>query len=536
MAELPLIIRQMVTAIRGMSPGKRITLAVLVLGTATGLGFLMTWSGGVDLRTLYSGLDPQDAGAIVQRLKEQKIPYRISADGRSIMTPAENVHEVRMQLASEGLPQGGGIGFEVFDNTKLGMSEFAQNVNFQRALQGELSRTIARINEVESCRVHLVMPEKSLFVDQEQPASASVAVKLKAARRLSQEQINGIVHLVSSSVPRLAPEQVTVVDNTGRLLAGSKAKPAYGAVNQDQLEYQSQVEKNIEGRVKSMLEQALGEGKAIVRLACAFDFQRHEKTEEHYLPDNRVIRSEQSLSESSRNADGSPQGVPGVRSNTPGVELMPNQTAAATGAALFDKQDRTVNYEIGKVTSRILEPVGKLTRISVAVLVDGTYKTTYPKEGGAEREFIPRAAEELQKIENLVKRAVGFDAERGDTVEVVNIPFEVSGWSKTDMAAVPGGWAAILDQAVPYIKHGSVGLFLLLSFLFFVKPLMRWLTEQSLAEVEIVKQLPMRVGELEHELGGAKSIPSLNQASMMVASDSDASVGVMRNWLKDNQG
>jgi flagellar M-ring protein FliF len=531
MAAIPQVLRQLAGTIRGLSPAKRITLAALVLGTAAGLGFLMTWSNEVDLRTLYSNLDPQDAGSIVQRLKEQKIPYRISGDGRTIMAPAESVHEVRMQLASEGLPQGGGIGFEVFDNTKLGISEFAQNVNFQRALQGELSRTISRINEVESCRVHLVMPEKTLFLDHEQPASASIAVKLKTGRRLSPEQINGIVHLVSSSVPRLAPEQVTLVDNSGRLLAGSKSKGAFGAVNQDQLEYQSQVEKNLENRVKSMLDQALGEGKAIVRLSCTFDFQHHEKTEEHYLPDNRVVRSEQSLSESSRNADGTPQGVPGVRSNTPGPDLMQNQTAA--GASSFDKQDRTVNYEIGKVTSRILEPIGKLTRVSVAVLVDGTYKTV-EKDGGSDREFIPRGAEEIQKIENIVKGAVGFDVNRGDKVEVVNIPFEVSEWSKAETPAASNRWIVLLEQTLPYVKHGAIGLFLLLTFFFFVRPLVRWLTEQSMAEVEIVKQLPMRVGELEHELAGVKSLPSLNQASMIVASDSDASLGVMRDWLKES--
>lgn len=533
MAALPQVIQQLTGAISGMSPGKRITLITLVLGTAVGLGFLMTWSGGVDLRPIYSNLDAQDAGAVVSRLKEQKIPYRIAADGRTIMVPAESIHELRMQLASEGLPQGGGIGFEVFDNTKLGMSEFAQNVNYQRALQGELARTVSRISEVESCRVHLVMPEKTLFVDNEQAASASVAVKLKSGRRLSQEQINGIVHLVSSSVPRLAPDQVTVVDNTGKMLAGSKGKAATGALSQDQFEYQSQVEKTLEGRVKSMLEQALGEGKAIVRLACGFDFQRHEKTEEHYLPDNRVIRSEQSLSESSRNSDVTPQGVPGVRSNTPGPDLMQNQTAAGAGATAFEKQDRTVNYEIGKVTSRILEPTGKLIRVSVAVMVDGTYKTVSKKGGGTEREFVPRGAEEMQKIENLVKRAVAFDADRGDKVEVVNIPFEVSEWSKAEAAGGSGGWAAYMEQAIPYVKHGLIGFFLLLTFLFFVKPLVRWLTEHSIADMELVKQLPRTVGEIEHEMAGVKRLPSLNQAAMMVASDSDASVGVMRNWLKD---
>jgi flagellar M-ring protein FliF len=532
MPALPQALQQIAAVIRSLSPAKRLTLLTLVLGTVAGLAFLMTWSGGIELRALYTNLDPQDAGAIVARLKEQKIPYRVAADGRTLLVPAESLHEVRMQMASEGLPQGSGIGFEVFDNAKLGMSEFTQNVNYQRALQGELARTIARIGEVESCRVHLVMPEKTLFVDREQPASASVAVKLKAGRRLSQDQINGIVHVVSSSVPRLSPDQVTVVDNSGKLLAGSRGKATYGALNLDQLEYQGQVEKNLEERVKSMLEQALGEGRAIVRLSCGLDFQRQEKTEEHFLPDNRVIRSEQSQNESSRNAEGTPQGVPGVRSNTPGPDLMQNQTLG-TGTAAFEKQDRTVNYEIGKITSRILEPVGRITRVSVAVLVDGTYKTGTPKGGANEREYVPRSPEEMQKLEALVKRAVNFDADRGDSVEVVNIPFEPSEWARSDEVRSPGGWLAWLEQTSPYLKQAVIGLFLLLTFMFFVKPLVRWLFERSLGEAEIVNQLPKTVRQLEHELKGVKSLPSVDQASMLIANDSDASLGVMRNWIRE---
>jgi flagellar M-ring protein FliF len=276
----------------------------------------------------------------------------------------------------------------------------------------------------------------------------------------------------------------------------------------------------------------LGEGKAIVRLACSLDFQRHEKTEEHFLPDNRVIRSEQSLNESSRNSDALPQGVPGVRSNTPGPELMPNSISGA-GASSFEKQDRTVNYEIGKVTSRILEPVGRVTRVSVAVLVDGTYKTTTEKGGASTREFIPRGGEEIQKIETLVKRAVNFDPDRGDSVEVVNIPFETSEWAKANEAQRPDSWMAWLEQTAPYLKQAMIGLFLLLTFLFFVRPLVRWLTENSVSGIDLVPQLPKTVGELEHELGGAKRLPSLDHASMLIASDSDASVGVMRNWIRE---
>jgi flagellar M-ring protein FliF len=211
---------------------------------------------------------------------------------------------------------------------------------------------------------------------------------------------------------------------------------------------------------------------------------------------------------------------------------MQNQVSGA-GASSFEKQDRTVNYEIGKITSRILEPVGRITRVSVAVLVDGTYKPTTEKGSAGTREFVPRGDEEIQKIEALVKRAVNFDADRGDTVEVVNIPFETSEWAKADEAKGPAGWMAWLEQTTPYLKQALIGLFLLLTFLFFVRPLVRWLTENSVSGIDIVPQLPKTVGELEHELSGATRLPSLDQASMLIASDSDASVGVMRNWIRE---
>jgi flagellar M-ring protein FliF len=533
MGSLVQIVKQLAAFFGHLSAGKRTTLAILVLGTVAAFALLLTWSGGVELRLLYSNLEAEDASAIITKLKEQKTPYRIGADGRSVMVPAESLHEIRMQLASEGLPQGSGVGFEVFDNAKLGMSEFAQNVNYQRALQGELARTITRIGEVESCRVHLVMPERSLFISDEQPASASVTVKLRPGRRLSQEQVNGIVHLVSSSVPRLTPEQVALVDTSGRLLAGSKGKNTYGGLSLDQVEYQGHIERNLESRIKSMLEQALGEGKAVVRLSCAFDFKRKEKTEEQFLPENRVVRSEQSLSESSRNAELTPQGVPGVRSNVPGAE-PPENKISGPGSSSFEKQDRTVNYEIGKVTSRTLEPVGELTRVSVAVLVDGTYKLVPKKDGPAERVYVPRTDEEMQKIEQLVQRAVNFDTQRGDKVEVVNIAFETPEFARAEGAAAAEGWLARLEQTAPYLKHLFIGLFLLLTFLFFVKPIVRWLTEAAVGDFEIVKQLPKTVGELEHDLAASRQLPSVDQVYQMIANDNEASVGAMRNWLKEN--
>ena len=533
MANFQQIFGQLRAALLQMSIGKRITLMSLIMGTVVGFVFLILWSGKVDYQRLYSNLDPEDAGAIVEKLKEQKIPYQLSENGRTLLVPQEQLYEIRMHLASEGLPQLGGIGFEVFDDTKLGMSEFAQNVNFQRALQGELARSIKRISAVESARIHIVMPEKSLFLTEEEPASASVVLKMKAGKWLSQDQINGIVHLVSSSVSRLSPENVTVVDNNGKLLAGSTHTGGNGSASLEQLEYQARVEQDLEHRVKTMLESALGDDKAIVRLSCAFDFQRQETTEERYLPENRVVRSEQMLSESSQKAGTIPQGVPGVKSNLPGIRPQANTIVAPSNPG-FSKEDRTVNYEIGKVINHIQEPVGELTRVSVAVMVDGTYKSAVAESGEIEWQYAPRSEDEMKQLENLVKRAVNYDAKRGDEVEVVNIPFETNRMLLTEQMAEAPAWRSYIDSYKPYFKHIFIGLFLLLTFLFFVKPIVRWVTELSRNDVGLLQQLPKTVEELESEMGqDVKRLPSIDQVSDLISSDNETSIGVMRNWMNE---
>ena len=307
-----------------LSPARRITLLTLVGGTIIGFIFVLAWSGRPDFQLLYSNVESEDAGSILAHLKERKIPYRIDGDGSSILVPREMIHETRMALAAQGLPQGGGVGFEIFDNSKLGMTEFAQNVNYQRALQGELSRTINRFDEVESSRVHIVMASNSLFLEDEKPATASVVVKLKRGKRLRPDQIQGIVHLFSSSVAGLSPERVTVVDNFGRMLAGFKDKNNLGQATADQSAYQEKMERNLESRVKTMLETALGPHKAIVRLNCELDFKQQEHTEERYLADNRVVRSEQLSSESSASQDAVPMGIPN-RFEQPGAPLPGEQ-------------------------------------------------------------------------------------------------------------------------------------------------------------------------------------------------------------------
>ncbi len=527
------ILLQLQNLFKSISIGKRIALLILAVGFVAGFVFLMNWAGNPEFHPLYTNLDANDAGTILNRLKEQKIHYRLSANGSTILIPQEKIYEIRMELASEGLPHGGSIGFELFDNTKLGMTEFAQNVNYQRALQGELVRTINGFEEVDSCRVHIVMPEKSLFLKDEEPASASVVLKLRHGKWLTQQQVQGIVHLVSSSVSRMGPDNVTVVDSNGRLLTGSADPSGIATLSADQLDYQAQVERKLENRVLTMLEKALGANRAIVRVSCALNFKQHEMTEERFLPENQVVRSEQVFNETARDADPIPQGIPGIQSNLP--ESRPDQNQTTEGEnATFAKQESTVNYEIGKLTSRTLDPVGGIERVSVAVMVDGTYRSNPIENGEPQWIYVPRSAEELSKIENLVKSAINFVADRGDKVEVVNIPFETNQMTPAEDGSMLETWLARLKNYKPYFKYAFLSLFLILTFMFVVQPLIRWLTAHTAGEAEILHQLPKTVGELENEYGpDTKQLAFKDQVSRLISQDNDASVGVVRDWLKE---
>jgi len=522
-----------------LSLRKKMTLVFVVAMTAAGFVALFSWTGRPDFQNLYAGLGPEDAGLVLERIREEKIPYRITDSGRTIQVPREWVYELRMRLASQGLPQSAGIGFEVFDDTQLGMTEFVQNVNYQRALQGELARTINRIEAIESARVHLVMAEKSLFVEDEKPASASVVIALRPGRNLGQAQIQGIVHLVSSSIAGLEPERVTVLDNRGKLLAGKPGEASPAGASTDQLAYQQQVERSLETRVKTMLEEVLGPNKAIVRVSCDLDFVRHEQTEEMYLPENQVVRSEQALEESSTTAEALPAGIPGLASNTVsgyiGTGSMESSAASGSNATGFRKQDRTRNYEIGKIVAHKVMPYATLKRISAAVIVDGTYQLV---EKGKKKEkewvYTPRSAEELGQFASIVQRAVSFDADRGDKVEIENIPFETAKTPAGDLEEAQGGWREWLPGLRPVMEYTLAAVFLLLTFLFLVRPLVRWLTAER-GDGAIIRQLPKTVGELEREMGGAAALPYRDQVRQLIASDSQVSVGVVKEWMTQNQ-
>ncbi len=530
------LLHQLKTLWKSLTPGRKLVLLGVVAATVAGFNFLMAWTGRPDFQTLFTQLSPEDAGGIVERLKAQKVPYRLTMNGDGIEVPREMVHDLRLALASEGLPQGSGIGFEVFDNTKIGMTEFVQNVNYQRALQGELSRTISQIDEIESARVHIVMPTRSLFLENEKPATASVVVKLRPGKELSPQQIRGILNLVSASISGLEPEKVAVVDNRGRLLTGGSKVDSMAEMTADQFQYQRKLETSMENQIRSMLEEALGPNKAIVRVACALDFVRHEKTEEMYIPENQVVRSEQLFNERTVGKEGAVGGIAGIRSNTVdgniGVGGMGRPARDPNDDPRYLKNDQTRNYEIGKVVSRKIMPVGQLKRVTAAVLVDGSYVAKSGKKGKTDWEYVARSPEEMEKFTSIVKTAMNFDPSRGDELQIENIPFETSQMALEEEPAEVAG-PSLMERVQPFLDYVVMAFFILMGFLFLVRPIVKWLTSAPAGGGEVVRQLPKTVGELEREMGALPGATGYsNQLHRLIAGDNQASSTVMKEWLR----
>ncbi|GIX47048.1 MAG: flagellar M-ring protein [Candidatus Tectimicrobiota bacterium] len=469
--------------LRALPPARLFALLGL-LGTALAVGVVsLLWLAGPPAyRVLYAQLTVEDAAAIAAKLRDLHVPYRLEGDGTTILVPAASVYDLRLQLAAEGLPQGGGAGFELFDQRSLGMTEFMQQLNYRRALQGELARTIAQLAAVQSARVHIVLPEKTLFLEQQERPTASVVLRLVPGRQLSPEQIRGIAHLVASSVEGLRPEDVTLLDSSGRLLNRQELPASALSLSQAQLAYKQTLERTLEARIQTMLEHVLGPGKALARVSADLDFQQIERTEERYDADNPAIRSEQRTQESGSGAGFWAIGVPGVPSNVPQNTPPPQPPTTSTS-----RQSETVNYELSKVVSKIVAPSGEIRQLSVAVLIDGTYQV---QEG--KRRYVPRSEEEMAKFRDIVKSAVGYNAARGDQVVVVNVPFTTP---ETDAAQA---LAAAQRQAfwLTVGRYGVYALLALLALLFVIRPLIAWVTrggEPHTAELP----LPQTVQELE---------------------------------------
>lgn len=483
-----------------------------------------------DYKPLFTNLVAEDAGEIVKKLKESKTTYQVTADGKGILVPADKVHELRLSFASEGLPQGGGVGFEIFDRKNFGMTEFVQKLNYQRALQGELSRTISQLNGVEQARVHLVIPEKSLFQENEKPATASIVLKMKSNRSLRENEVQGVVHLVSSSIEGMDPDHVTILDSRGKILSkGNGSSDPTSKVTSAMQETQRGYEKNVEERIQSLLDRVVGSGKSVARVSAAFDFKQVERVEEKFDPETIAVRSEQRTEEKGATSVNA-TGVPGVQTN-----LGRAGQAGATSTDGGSKNDETLNYEVSRSTSKIIEPVGALSKISVAVLVDGKYEAPAAvKEGEpVAPKYIPRSPDELQKIEALVKSTVGFNAERGDQLTVQNIPFQDTGEIGT--METQKWWASPFVMSL--IKNLVIALGFLALILFVIRPL--------LASLRILKPAAFESFESVHEVTDKLTAAEKAQIAMQMAeqqgliesakNDPYQVAQVLQNWMEEDK-
>jgi flagellar M-ring protein FliF len=389
-----------------------LSVTTLVLASVLGVAVI---GSKVSYGYLFTELTPEDATAISEKLKELKIPYRVEANGSAIMVPEERVHELRLDLAGSGLPRGGGVGFEIFDKAHFGATEFEQRVNLRRALEGELSRSIATIDGVQAARVHLVLPENRLFAAKSEGASASVVLKLRRGQEFGRAEVASIVHLVASAVPSLTRDRVSVVSTEGLTLHQPEAEETSLGMGRDDELLELTTKKEMQ--VRTLLERVVGPGKADVRVHLDLDTSARERTEEHYEPSKTALRSEQKTEEATGTQGTTVTGVPGAQSNLPNTEPAEPATEAALGGNVFHRS-QTRNWEVDRVTQKTVTPAGNVARLSVAVLVDGVYEE---KDGAVA--YRPRSAEELAAFEALVKNAVGFDPARGDTIHVEGAQF-----------------------------------------------------------------------------------------------------------------
>jgi flagellar M-ring protein FliF len=495
------------------------------------------------VQVLYSQLNMQDAGAIAAKLKEMKIPYTLKGDGTTILVPAAMVLDARLRLATEGLPQGGGVGYEVFDHRSLGGgTDFENTLNHQRALRGELARTIGRVAAVHSARVHLVIPKKALFREQQEKTTAAVQLTLVPGRRLSSEQIRGITQLIASSVPGLDPQDVVITDDTGQILRKEEHLHAMSQP-EAQLAHQRAQESDLERKVQTLLEPAVGKGKVRARVSVTLDFQQLERTEERFDADNPALRSQQRVKEEGSGSGFWAVGTPGVRPNVPeGASVPPSGTGDKNTSS---RQSETINNELSKTITKVVAPTGEIKKLSVAVLVDGTYQVG----AKGERQYVPRSAEELAKYREIVKSAVGYNESRGDRVDVADAHFDI----QDDQDAAAQGEA----QRVFWVKLSGYGVYVILGLLFclFVaRPLIQVLTGR-LGETVVETMLPRTVQELEAGLETPGILPAAGdtvaeqlpastaparptgvtlrtRVAELVKNDPERAAEVLRMWLK----
>jgi flagellar M-ring protein FliF len=534
---------------------------VLVVGIIGGSAF---WLNQPTYALLFADMDQESAGQVIARLKSLKVPYVLDEGGRAIRVQASRVDELRLELTAQGLPSSGRVGFEIFDRTSFGATEFLEQVNYRRALEGEIARTIGTIAEVASARVHIAMGKDSLFGDK-RPAKASVVLKLRDRRGLSPATVIGISNLVAASVEGLRPESVVILDSVGRPLARPDSeKDALGAV---QLERQQKLEADMSARVIALLEPVVGAGRVRASVALTLDPRTREVTEDRFDPET-VVRSRQTSADvanlglapggaAAAGVAGGAGGIAGARGNLPTPPGQPAaqpsavaQAASAAGPGGSSRSTETTNYEISRTTSRTIEPPGDVSRMSVAVILDDAYVAKPDAEGQPVMTRVSRNPEELQKLQALVSASVGLDPERGDQLTVENIPFDEP---MPGESVAPTFWQRHGPMILDGARTGSVLLLGLAAMFFVVRPLMRRAGASAAGALALpgggtvaapALDRPRTVAELESEIeaqveaalagkgGEGRRLPVLQRkASTFATKEPENTAKLLRSWM-----
>lgn len=544
------IIQQLVTKITDFWNNSNLTQKLFISGSAlfVTLIFLgiMLWINRTDYKILYSNLGVEDANRIIKSLQAEKVTYKLSDGGKTILVPAQNVYDLRIKIAGDGGLVGTGIGFEIFDAVKVGQTDFVQKINYQRALQGELSRTISEFPNVDSARVHLVVPQKSLFIEEQQKPSASVVLKLmNPARKMDPKEIQGMVNMLVMAVEGLDKSHVSITDSLGKPLYFPDDDSLAG-LSLTQREYKIKIEQNLEYRINELLLPLMGQGNVIAKVNADLDFNQKTIRREIFDPESSVVRSEQKSEETNR-------GQSNLESGSPDVNFRGDGLNGAVSTQEGSRETRTTNYEFNREEQNIVSGVGQISRMTVAVVVDGTYV----KDEKGEYKFVPRSQEELERIRLLVSHAIGFDRARGDTIEVSCIPF-----GETDIPVEPQAAEVLANYAE---RLGKPLLNALLAFLFLmlvVRPVILALIRPKVESGEVVEGLEglpsaeeqLALYETQEEAAksvgdGAIRVPSedeeeeftmlqhlediKNYTLQIAENNMEQTILVLRGWMKD---
>ncbi len=496
------IILQFREFFKNLGPTKRLSVIVVSAIAVVAVLVMSLMLSGRDYVPLLTNVPQDQMPTIVAKLNEKNVPFQIKEDGKTITIPKEVLHSTQMTLMAEmGSSRVGNIGLELFDKQDFGINSYAQKINYQRALQGELMRAINTLTAVKQSKVILALPNKKTFLEEGGQPSASVVVELHQGKELSAEQIRGIQYLVANAVENMDSQKVTVLDDRGKML--TRHSDGTTAGSNEILDLKQKIEKELEARVESLLSKIVGQAKVIAKVNATLNHKITSSVEESVDPEKTAIRSQQSEEESLDGARTNPAGVPGSRSNLPGAE-----DAGQVGFKQDVKKEiKTTNYDVPKIVKNIKEAAGNVEKISVAVVVDGIMKTVTKDDGTSETQYVPRTADELQKYETLVKSTIGFNQNRGDVVKIENMQFQPEDFSEAEKLLTNLERRKLLHAL---FKWALLGFSLALFFFIVVRPFMQWITDSFQDTVE--EMLPRTIEELEELQSVDNTLPGMSSA------------------------